>query len=227
MDTTAKKIVIVGAGGFGRETVALIRDINEKAHKWDFIGFIDDVACGNTVEGDQILGDVAYLLNMDPKPYVAIAIANSDVRERIAKQLSDAGFMFPTLIHPTVSIGPNVSIGQGCIICRNIIFTTNITIGDFCILNLNCSFGHDTVLGSYISMMSHTSIAGDVNIGKGCYFGLHCTVINLVSITENCTFGAGAVVVKNIEESGTYIGVPAEKKSKHTLTVGGALPQIK
>lgn len=211
MNNERKKIVIVGAGGFGRETATLIKDVNQKQSEWEFLGFVDDAVTGETVEGYPILGNVEYLLQMQPKPYVSIAIANSAVREHIAGRLKRAGFQFPTLIHPTVAIGPNVSIGEGCIICRNAIFTTNIVVGDFCILNLNCTFGHDTVLDQYISMMSHTAIAGDVRIGKACYFGLHCTVINLVSITDHCTIGAGTVVVSDLVDSGTYVGVPARK----------------
>ena len=211
MSTGLKKIVIVGAGGFGRETAALICDINKKKSEWDFLGFIDDNVAGETVEGYPVLGTVDWLVHMEEKPYVTIAIANSAVREKIAQQLLSEGFQFPTLIHPTVTIGPAVSIGKGCIICRNVIFTTNIKVRDFCILNLNCTFGHDTELCEYISMMSHTAIAGDVKIGKSCYFGLHCTVINMINIGDHCTFGAGCVVVEDITEPGTYVGVPARK----------------
>lgn len=211
MEPNLKKIVIIGAGGFGRETAVLIRDKNLECPEWDFLGFIDDFVTGQTVEGDPILGDLGYLELMEDKPFVVIAIANSSVRERIAMRLRQKGFEFPTLIHPTVTVGPNVVIGEGCIICRNAMFTTNVTIGDFCILNLNCTFGHDTIVEDYVSMMSHTAIAGDVRIGKACYFGLHCTVINLVSIVGQCTIGAGSVVVRDITEPGTYVGVPARK----------------
>ena len=206
-----KDLVIIGAGGFGRETAALIHDIKEKETTWTFLGFIDDAVSGKTIEGQPVIGSVNDLSQMDPKPNVVVAIANSNVRETIVTKLKKDGFIFPSIIHPTVTVGPEVTIGEGCIICQNVIFTTNVIVGPFCILNLNCTFGHDTVLEDYISMMSHTAIAGDVHIGKACYFGLHCTVINQKSITEGCTFGAGAVIVHDIKESGTYVGVPARK----------------
>ena len=204
-------IVIVGAGGFGRETAALIRDIDLQDERWNFLGFIDDGKTGTTAEGWPILGDLEHLLRMEPKPAVTIAIANAAIRERIATRLKEAGFQFPTLVHPTVAVGPNVTIGEGCILCRGGMLTTNVTIGDFVISNLNCTYGHDTVVEDYNSLMSHTAIAGDVRIGRAYYFGLHCTVINLVDITGGCTFGAGSVVVRDVTEAGTYVGVPARR----------------
>ena len=206
-----RDLVIVGAGGLGRETVALIRDINQHNPEWNFIGFIDEKESGHTVEGYKILGDLEFLLSMPEKPDVAIAIASAKVRKRIVSVLKEKGFQFPSLIHPSVSIGPGVSFGEGCIICRGGMYTTNIQMGNFCISNLNCTYGHDTQVGNFVSIMSHTAIAGDVYVGDGCYFGLHCTVINLTKIAENCTFGAGSVVVRDIAETGTYVGVPAKR----------------
>ncbi len=206
-----KKLIIIGAGGFGRETAALVRDINKESPQWEFLGFIDDDVNKPVPEGYPVLGDLDYLISMPERPDVSIAIANAETRERIVTKLKGYGFRFPTLIHPSVAIGPDVRFGEGCIICRGGIYTTNITIGNFVISNLGTTYGHDTRVEDYVSLMSHTSIAGDVLIGKACYFGLHCTVINMVSITDHCVFGAGAAVVKDITEPGTYVGVPARK----------------
>ena len=209
-----KNIVIIGAGGFGREVAALIQDINLVESKWNFLGFIDEAVQGETVEGYPVLGNMDDLAKMDPKPCAAIAIADSAARERLVNVCKEMGIALPSLIHPTVVIGPKVVIGEGCIIGRNAAFTTNVQVGNYCILNIYCTFGHDTRVEDYVSMMSHTAIAGDVVIGRGCYFGLHCTVINLVTITAGCTFGAGCVVARNIDEPGTYVGVPAKRISR-------------
>lgn len=206
-----KDIVIIGAGGFGREVATVIQDINSKEMTWNFLGFIDESVSGKTVEGDRILGNLEYLLSMDPKPGVSIAIASSAARMRLVSLLKEHGFEFPTLIHPSVAIGPHSHIGEGCILCRGGMLTTNVSIGNYCISNLNCTYGHDTVVDDFNSIMSHTAVAGDVHIGEACYFGLHCTVINLVSITGHCTFGAGSVVINTIHEPGTYVGVPAKR----------------
>ena len=206
-----KSLVIVGASGFGREVRKYVRDINIDEPTWEFLGFVDDGLQGKTPEGDTILGNLDYLLNMNPRPFFCVAIANSKVRQKLAEKLEKNGFLPATIIHPSAKIGPNVIIGKGSIICMQCILTTNPRIGDYCIFNNNCSCGHDTVLGDYVSIMSDTVLAGDDNVGDHCYFGLHCTVINQLNLVGGCTFGAGSVVVKNITEPGTYVGVPAKK----------------
>lgn len=206
-----KDLVIIGAGGFGREVVALVNDINKAEPTWNFLGFIDDEATGTTAEGDPIIGTTEYLISMENKPFVSIAIANASVREALVDKCRANGIPFATLIHPTVEMGPCVSIGEGCIVCKRNQFTTNISVGDFCILNENCATGHDTVFQDYVSVMSFGLFGGESVIGKGSYFGLRCTVINRIEIIGGCTFGAGCVVVKDVTEKGTYVGVPAKK----------------
>lgn len=206
-----KDLVIIGAGGFGREVVALVRDINKAKEEWNFLGFIDDNETGQTIEGDKIIGTTDDLLNMEEKPYISIAIASAKIREKISEEFKSKGFEFATLIHPSVEIGPHVEIGEGSIICKKNQFTTNIKVGNFCILNENCATGHDTIFKDFVSVMSFGLFGGKTVIGKGCYFGLRCTIINNLEITDNCIFGAGSVVVKNVTESGTYVGVPVRR----------------
>ena len=52
---------------------------------------------------------------------------------------------------------------------------------------------------------------GDVHIGDECYFGVRATVTNEITIVPRCKIGACACVIKNIDEPGTYVGVPAKK----------------
>ena len=206
-----KDLVIIGAGGFGRETYALVEEINEANPTWNFIGFIADDSDGPSPEGLEVIGNVEYLKNMNPKPYAIIAIGSAAVRERIADECSAAGVPFATLIHPNATFkGSLCTIGEGSIICDGVSLAVNSHVGKHCIMNMRCGLGHDTVLGDYVSMMSDTITGGDTYIGKATYFGLRCTIINQINITENCIFGAGAVVVKDATVPGTYVGVPAK-----------------
>jgi len=206
-----KDLVIIGAGGFGRETLALVEEINDAKPTWNFVGFIADSSDGTIPEGYEVIGNVEYLKSMNPKPYAVIAIASAAVRERIANECGAAGVPFATLIHPNVSFkGSLCTVGEGSILCDRVCLAVNAHVGKHCIMNMGSGLGHDTVLGDYVSMMSETITGGDTVIGKGSYFGLRCTIINQINITENCTFGAGAVVVKDATVPGTYVGVPAK-----------------
>ena len=206
-----KDLVIIGGGGFGRETLVVVNEINEVEPTWNFLGFVAEYDNGPSPEGYTIIGDLEYLKNMNPKPHVVISIANADARRRLSAICEEAGIPFATLIHPTVQIkGDLVTIGEGSILCQNCYLGINTHVAKHCIMNADCGLGHDTTMDDFSSMMSHTITGGDTVIGKGCYFGLRCTIINKINITDNCTYGAGAVVVKDATVPGTYVGVPAK-----------------
>lgn len=209
MPRTLQSLVIVGASGFGREVACLVEDINNNQPTWNLLGLVDDQLSGQTIEGFNIIGTINDVYKLEPRPQVIVAIADPSTRVRLVETLKSGGFKFATLIHPTVSIGKKVTLGEGTIVCRNTLFTTNIEIGDHCIINVNCSFGHDTIVKDFVSIMSHTAIAGDVLIGSGCYFGLHCTVINMISVGEWSKYGAGTVVVRDMPPKIVAVGSPA------------------
>lgn len=212
METKLKDLVIIGAGGFGRE---MILHVNEEANKhkleWNLIGFVDEEQTGE-VEGYKILGNLETFLKMEEKPYFFIAIANSEARERIAKQCKAAGFPAATIYCGGMNamLAPNAEIGEGCYIGRNCAIMNEVKIGPFCIIQGRSLFGHDTTVGEYTSIMTDASFGGETHVGPHCYFGLRCTVINRINITDHCTFGACACVVKDAAQSGTYVGVPAK-----------------
>lgn len=203
-------LVIVGAGGFGREVVWLVDDINRHEPTWDFLGFVDDSVSGETVEGYRILGKTEDLLRIRPRPSIVCAIGDPVTRSKLVRKYAELGFSFATLVHPSVSRSRYVEIGEGSIICAGTILTTNVKIGAHSILNLNCKVGHDSILGPFSSLMPGTNIAGEVRIGEGCYFGLNACVINRVSVGEWTIIGAGAAVVNDIPPRVVAVGVPAK-----------------
>ena len=84
-------------------------------------------------------------------------------------------------------------------------------IGDGCIINTCASVDHDCVLEDFVHIAVGAHVAGTVSIGAGTWIGAGATVSNNLQICGGCMIGAGAVVIKSITESGTYVGVPAEK----------------
>lgn len=204
-----KPLVIVGAGGFGREVAWLIDDINRSRPTWELLGFVDDEARGQTVEGYPILGDRSWLLNLSPRPWVVCSIGDPRVRKRVVDSLAEQGFQFATLVHPSVCMSRFLKIGQGSIVSAGAVLSTNVTIGSHAILELGCRIAHDSVLGDFASLMVGVSIAGEVYVGTGCYIGAGACVINRVSLGEWSVIGAGAAVVRDIPPRVVAVGVPA------------------
>lgn len=208
-----KDIAIYGAGGFGRELLTLIQNINSVKLCYNIVGFFDDGhPKGEMINGFPVLGNVDDLNNWDKKILISIAIGNPLIKSNIIKKIINTKVSFPTLIHPNVIIGDikYVQIGIGSIICAGNIITTNIKIGDFVILNLSSTVGHDSVIGNYSSFMPTVNISGEVEIGEGVYVGTGAKIINQISIGMWTTVGAGAVVTKALPPHCTAVGVPAK-----------------
>jgi sugar O-acyltransferase (sialic acid O-acetyltransferase NeuD family) len=213
-----KKIVIIGAGGFGRELKMLIDQINYNKKKYDFIGFYDDnIEKGSMINGFKVLGSIDELLQVDYNLEVVISIADPTIKKKIYEAINCNHFIsFPTLIHPNVLIGTDeVSFGYGCIICASNIITVNISIGNFVILNLGCTVGHDTKIGDYCSFMPSVNISGEVIIENSVYVGTGAKIINLLTIGNSTIVGAGAVVSKSLPEKCTAVGIPAKPIKYH------------
>ena len=207
-----KNIVIIGAGGFGREVKVLLDDINKIQSTYTFLGFYDDgIEKGTLVNGYKVLGGISDLNKLSSSTYVAIAIGAPETKQKIIDQLKNVNVKFPTLIHPSVICSDDfVSIGKGCIICAGTVLTCNIEIQDFVILNLMCTVGHDTIIKHYSSAMPSVNISGEVIIHQGVYIGTGAKIINQLEIGRNTVVGAGAVVSKSLPSNCTAVGIPAE-----------------
>lgn len=190
------KLAIFGYGGHAREVAS---QINQPV-----TFFVDDIFAN-----DQILP----ISSFDPTEYtIIVAVADVQEREKIVNKLPKETNFF-TFIHPTALImDKNIHIGKGSFIGAYSILTTNIIIGEHSILNRGNHIGHDCVIGNYLSMMPGSIISGNVVIGDRCYLGTNSSIIEKKKIVDDITIGAGAVVVKDLNHNGTYVGVPAIKK---------------
>lgn len=205
------KIVIVGAGGFGREVLALIRNINQIKPTFEVLGFIDDgMPVGTKIHELSVLGKTSSIVQTGAEGAV-IAIGKTQIREDVTSRMP-VNLKFPNIIHPlAVFQDPErIRIGQGNIICAGNIFTTDIRLGNFCIVNLACTIGHNAVLSDFCSVMPGVNISGGALLQKGVYVGTGAKLIKATTLGSYCTVGAGAVVDADIAPNETVVGVPAK-----------------
>lgn len=213
-----KDIAIFGVGGFGREVLTLIQDINRVEQQWNIVGFFDDgYEKGIMINGYPTLGRVEDLNEWATDIAIAISVGSPVIKKKILDSIHNPKVSFPTLIHPSAWIGDRnyVKIGKGGIICAGVMITTNVVIKDFVILNLQCTVGHDTVINDYAAFMPSVNISGEVNIGEGVYVGTGAKIINQLEIGNYTIVGAGAVVSKTLPTHCTAVGVPAKPIKFH------------
>lgn len=204
-----KDILIIGASGFGREVAWLIEELEE----WNIIGFIDDNSSiqNKIVNNYPVIGVIQNLLSFEKEMNVVIAIGNPSIRKKIYEIISsNPNIKFPNIIARDVRMSDTNNLGIGNIICTHTILTTNISIGNFNHINLSCTLGHDVVLEDYITVYPGVNISGNVTIKSLSEIGTGSKIIQGKTISDNIIIGAGGVVVKNLDNSGTYIGVPVK-----------------
>lgn len=208
-----RQLAIYGAGGFGRDVLQVIRDINDAcAGAWEPVGFVvdEEFISESPVQGLPVLGSVDWLTR-NPDVEVVIAIGAPAVRHRIARYIArEASNRFATLIHPRAWLGQNVRLGEGTVICAGALLTRDISIASHVHVDIGAKIGHDSILGDFVTLHPSVSVSGNVNIGVGVEVGTGSVLLPKVSVGEWAIVGAGAVVTKDVPADATIVGVPAK-----------------
>lgn len=208
------KIVVIGAGGLGREVAAVIQTYFSDTFK--LIGFVDDgVDQGNEVNNIKVLGGVDWLLARKGEVAVVFGLGSPVVRKTIFEKLKGGKYQFPNIIHPNARIHHKefVELGIGNIISDGTIITTNVSIGNFNLINLSCTIGHDAKIGDFCSIMPGVNISGGAQLRDEVYIGTGAKLIKATTLYEQSTVGAGAVINTDVPAGKTYAGVPAKEIS--------------
>jgi sugar O-acyltransferase (sialic acid O-acetyltransferase NeuD family) len=211
-----KKIVIVGCGGFGREVLQVIKQINLVTDVWDVIGFFDDSYSeyqSKLINGIPLLGNVQHLSKFSNELNVVIGVGNAVTLHTIFSNIDLNKFIFPNIIHPSVMFDYEVNkIGYGNIISRDCIVTCNVQIGNFNNFNVNAVVGHDVHIGNLNIIGPKVQISGMVHIGNGNQWGMCSGVIQNKKIGNNNYIGGFSYLIQNISNNNSYFGIPATKQ---------------
>ena len=199
-------VAIFGTGGFAREVACILHDLG----RGDRIAAFHEP--DEVYEPRELLGvPVRPQSSFDPAAQRAVVgIGNPAIRQKVVKELPPET-EFETLIHPTVVMSQWVEVGVGSILCAGCVLTCQITIGKHCHLNLNSTVGHDCTFGDFCTVAPGTNISGNCAFGDRVDVGTQAAFRQHVRICVDAVIGMGAVVVKDIVEAGTYVGVPAKR----------------
>lgn len=201
-----KPLVVVGAGGHGRETSLAFLETHPAR---EFLGFLDDYATGPTPEGWRVIGRVeAWPRHRDAR--FIVAVNGSRARRSLVESMRRYGEpSWATLVHPDVSIHDSCRIGVGSMILGGSRLTVSVTLGEQVIVNRGVQVGHDTTIGSYCSLNPGAIVAGRVTIGDGVEVGSSASIRQGVTVGDGATIGMGSVVVRDVAANAIVVGNPA------------------
>ena len=210
----ATDLVIMGAGGFGREASLLVEEINRSdkgKEEWNLLGFLDDdkEKWGQILRGYKVLGGWEVLAEL-PQSVLTICVVGDPIsKKRMVLQAEKLERRFANLIHPDLVLSVDVEVGSGVLINKGCLLTTNIAIGNHVSINPGCGIGHDVVIGAFATLMWRVNLSGAVQVGEGCLIGSGATILQGLTIGEGSIVGAGALLTKDLSGQCTAVGVPA------------------
>lgn len=199
------RLVVVGAGGHGRELVALAL-----ASDWAVAGV---VSADPPVPGLLDRLGVPWLGGLDALddlglPFV-LGLGYPDVRARVDAELTADGHAPVTLVHPSAVVGPDVGFDHGVVIQAGAQITTNVLLGRHTHIGVSAVVSHDCRLGSYVTLAPRVALSGDVTLGDRVFCGVGSVIVPGCTVGDGATVAAGAVVVGDVPPGVTAKGVPA------------------
>lgn len=206
-----KDLVILGTGGLGRGIHQVVEDINQDQFTWNLLGFLDQDPAkhGTPVHQFPVLGGIEWL-HHHPDVWLAIGVASPPVRRLICKELKKLGHhKFPTLIHPLAWVANRVQVGEGTVILAGTKIDTDSRVGRHVVLNMDCTLGHDVVVDDFVTIAPGSHLSGWVHIEEGCDIGTNTAFIQHTTVGAWSIVGAGAVVLSDLPQNVTAVGVPA------------------
>jgi sugar O-acyltransferase (sialic acid O-acetyltransferase NeuD family) len=203
-----KKIILVGAGGAGRELAYAL----SRGSEWEVLGFVDDtIQAGTVVNGLPVFGGIDWLQNYQGNVAVCI-VGNPHTKEKLVNRISEnLQISFPVIKNHESIIAEHTYFGEGTIIARAWSYINpNISTGKHVWINVHLEIGHDSYIGDYTTIFSDVIIGGNVKIGTHCVLGSGSIIRPGTTIGNNVYIGGGAVVVKDVPDNVVVVGNPAK-----------------
>ncbi|MGH9119370.1 MAG: NeuD/PglB/VioB family sugar acetyltransferase [Acidimicrobiales bacterium] len=219
MTRRPEPLVIIGSGGFGRETAEVVRATNEERaaisgrNRWDVLGFLDDEPSrwGTVVSGVPVLGGIDRLAEMPATKVVVCTGHPGDYtsKHRIVRRLGLLPDRYATIVHPTAVVPTSCQLGEGTVVLAGVVVTVDVTVGAHVGIMPLAVLTHDDLVGDFVTVGAGVRLAGGVAVETGAYLGAGCLVRENLRVGSWSLVGMGAVVTRSVGDAEVWAGVPA------------------
>jgi sugar O-acyltransferase (sialic acid O-acetyltransferase NeuD family) len=218
---TPKPILLIGAGGFARETLELLRAINSVDKAWNVIGVLDDDRRlhGEEIQGVTVIGPPQAVQDHQKAMVVASVASPQDPlrRLRLVERLGLPAERYATLVHPTAVVPQSASLGPGSVLHAGTILTADVDVGAHVAVMPAVVLTHDVRIDDGATLGAGVSVSGGVVVERGAYIGSGAILREGVVVGAGAIIGMGALVTRSVPEGEVWVGSPAKPIDRTTL----------
>ena len=222
-----KPYIVLGAGGHAKVLVDILQ---EKGQEILAICDADFLKEGTKLLGVSVYGSEEFIFRQKPERIFLVnglgSIGNGIARTDLFLRFKQQGYSFATIVSPHACVSRNAGIDEGTCVFQGAIIQAGSRIGRNVIVNTRASVDHDCIIADHCHIAPGVTLSGNVTIGEGAHIGCGATIIQGIRVGRRSLVAAGSVVVRNVEEETTVMGIPARvtpKKATLTSIQGGNL----
>jgi len=205
-----EQVLIIGAGGLGREMYSFAERHPDCGVRWTLGGFLDDdpVALAGSGHPAGVVGSIKEYQSR-PGQILLHGLGSPAARAQCVALLAARGARFLTLVHPTAQVGRNVHLGEGVVLLAWVVLTCDIEVGAHTVFLSFSGAGHDARIGGCCQISGGCDIMGYVRIGSRVLMGSGAMVLPKVEVGDDAIVGSGSVVMNRVKPGTTVFGQPA------------------
>lgn len=212
-----KHLIMIGAGGFGRECYWHALNSIGFGTEFDLKGYLDDTPDGELREDLLQMPRIGTIDDYEIQPNdvfictIGSPQGKAQIVNRIEKRLrvTGGGGRFFNLIHKTALVLPTAKLGSGIVLTPNTIVSDHVTLGNHVCFNFSSTCGHDSNIGDFSSVMAHCNICGNVRVGERVYIASSAILIPRSKVEDDSHVGAGSLILKRVRAGHKVCGHPA------------------
>lgn len=206
-------LVLIGAGGFARETAQAVHALNRDGAAWRLLGYLDDDPAqhGREIDGTVVLGGRDLIRDLPDAVFVVCTgrPGNYVSRLRITGELGLPPERYATIVHPTAAISSSSSVGPGSVVLAHVTLTAAVAVGAHVAVMPHVTLTHDDVIDDFVTIASGVCLGGGVRVRTCAYLGAGALVGEGRTIGAFSLIGMGAVVTRDVPAAEVWAGVPA------------------
>lgn len=226
-DGGGNELLIIGAGGFARETAQAVASLNAVRPTWRLLGFLDDdpLLHGRRIDGVPVIGGTDLVESL-PQVRLVVCVGNPQsyfARARIVERLGVSPGRYATIVHPSAAISASSSIGPGSVVLAQSVLTASVEVGAHVAVMPQVVLTHDVKVADFVTIASGVRFGGAVRVEQGAYLGSGALIREHVKIGAWSLIGMGSVVLRDVPAAQVWAGNPARLLRELDAVAGTAI----